>query len=139
MALVPRDWRELPPQADWDGRGFVSPDGKAWLAIYGAPQEDDRTDEHFRAVIQADGEDISYLRHGRRWLVVSGYKGDRIFYRRAILSCGDTVWHHVALEYPAERKKTYDALVTRIAASLAPAPGSCKTDDPLVGMGTRRR
>ncbi len=141
MALVPGDWRELPAQPDWEGRSFVSPDGNAWLAIYGAPQKDDRIDDHLRSVIQAAGEDITYLRHGRRWVVVSGYKGDRIFYRRAILSCGDKVWHHIALEYPAERKRAYDRLVTRVAASLAPAPGSCKSEseDPLVGMGDRSR
>jgi hypothetical protein len=40
------------------------------------------------------------LRRETDWLAVSGFKGDRIFYRKAVIACGGTVWHHIEFEYP---------------------------------------
>jgi len=37
----------------------------------------------------ADGyEDITYQTRGRSWFVLSGYRGDQIYYDKAIFSCG---------------------------------------------------
>jgi hypothetical protein len=33
------------------------------------------------------------------WLAVSGIKGNKIFYRKAVIACGGKVWHHIAFEY----------------------------------------
>jgi hypothetical protein len=41
-----------------------------------------------KAVAFADGEQITHLRGERSWIEVSGFKGDRIFYRKAIVVCG---------------------------------------------------
>ena len=51
-------------------------------------------------------------------VVVSGTKGDSIFYRKSILSCRDQVWNSVSIEYPAAEKKAFDAIVTHVAGSL---------------------
>lgn len=136
QVLVPQSWKEHDAE-DWVGRRFRSPDGRGWLAVYGAVQNDEDTAEHMRAVILAAGEDITYLRHGRRWVVVSGFKGERIFYRKAILVCADSVWQHVAFEYPADQKQAYDRLVTLVSASLWMPPQQCvrvRRSDPLVGQ-----
>jgi hypothetical protein len=63
----------------------------------------------------ADGEQITHLRAERTWIEVSGFKGDRIFYRKSVLACGGTSWHEVTLEYPAEAKDM-NAFVDRVAA-----------------------
>jgi hypothetical protein len=42
----------------------------------------------------------------------------RIFYRKALLSCGGRVAHLLALEYPADRKLEHDRLVTLMSHSL---------------------
>ena len=52
--------------------------------------------------------------------MVSGTRGDTIFYAKHILSCGDQIWNNVHLEYPATEKAAYDALVTHVAGSLRP-------------------
>lgn len=122
--VVPADWRELPPDERWHGTRFVSPDGSSWLAVYAAPKTGS-IEAHMNATTQVDGETITYLVRRPGWLVVSGHKGDRIFYRKAILACGGTVWHHIALEYPARLQRTYDPLASVVSRSLEPGANAC--------------
>jgi hypothetical protein len=122
--VVPADWRELPPDERWRGTRFVSPDGSSWLAVYAAPKIGS-IQAHMDATIRVDGETITYLVRRPGWLVVSGHKGDRIFYRKAILGCGGTVWHHIALEYPVGMQRSYDPLVSVVSRSLEPGPNAC--------------
>ena len=108
--LVPRDWQLMPPDPNWQGRRYMAPDGNAWLAFYATNASNDAT-ARFKAVAFADGEDVTYLRGERDRLTVSGLKGDRIFYRKVMLACGGTIWRHVAMEYPASAKITFDRFV----------------------------
>jgi len=121
--VVPTDWRELPPDARWQGTRFVSPDGASWLAIYAAPKTGS-IEAHMDATTHVDGERITYLVRRPGWLVVSGHRGDRIFYRKAVLVCG-TAWHHIAFEYPERMQGTYDPLVSMVSRSLEPGPNGC--------------
>ena len=53
-----------------------------------------------------------------RWGAISGFKGSKIFYRKAVLACGGTVWHAIAFEYPAARKREMDSFVIRASHSI---------------------
>ncbi|HKS63096.1 MAG TPA: hypothetical protein VJT13_15445 [Xanthobacteraceae bacterium] len=108
--FVPRDWQLMPPDPNWQGRRYMAPDGNAWLAFYATNAANDAS-ARFRAVAFADGEEVTYLHGERDRLTVSGLKGDRIFYRKVMLACGGTVWRHVAMEYPAAAKTTFDRFV----------------------------
>lgn len=68
--------------------------------------------------------DITYEREGRTWIVVSGFFGNRIFYRKAMLACGGTAWHYVEFEYPARQKRAVDDFVTRSSRALGAYSGS---------------
>ena len=116
-SILPPDWKLQPPDPSWRGKRLTSPDGSGWLAVYEAPA-DKRVADHMNAVAFAEGERITYLRRGSSWIVASGFKGDRIFYRKAMLACGNTRWHHVAFEYPAAEKRAYDRFVTRASHAL---------------------
>src|ERR1044072_3021413 len=112
--LVPRDWQLMPPDPNWQGRGYMAPDGHAWLAFYATNAANDAT-ARFKAFAFADGEEVTYLRGERDRLTVSGLKGDRIFYRKVMLACGGTIWRHVAMEYPAGAKLEFDRFVERMS------------------------
>ena len=112
--FVPRDWQLQPPDPNWQGRRYVAPDGSAWLALYSANATNDAA-TRFKAVAFADGEEVTYLRGERDRLTVSGFKGDRIFYRKVALTCGGTQWRHIALEYPAEAKTRFDRYVESVS------------------------
>jgi hypothetical protein len=121
LALVPADWQLQPPDPNWQGRRYVAPEGDAWLALYASSTGGEPLDQHWKAVAFGEGEELTLLQRERDWLVVSGFKGDkadRIFYRKAVLACGERSWRHVAFEYPAEAKRVYDRLVTRVAHAL---------------------
>jgi serine/threonine-protein kinase len=65
-----------------------------------------------------EGESITYLRGERDWIAVSGLKGDRIFYRKAVIACQGRSWHLIAFEYPATMKQTMDAFVGAAAIAV---------------------
>src|SRR6476646_3577212 len=102
--LIPSGWQLQPADANWKGRRYFSPDGSAWLALYLSSADKDPVQKHMQTVAFADGEEVTYLRGERNWIVVSGLKDDHIFYRKAVLACGGTVWRHLALQYPAGAK-----------------------------------
>jgi len=94
-SIVPTDWRLLPPDPGSHERRFVSPLGDAWLSLYAEPVDREPIPAHIERVRNAPGEMITYERREPNWIVVSGYKGNRIFYRRATLAC-ENQWHHIA-------------------------------------------
>ena len=118
LSIVPRDWTLLPETPERHERRFVSPSGDAWLALYARPPTHD-IKSHLEGVRNHEYERITYERRGQAWIVVSGYKGDRIFYRKAMLACGGRSWHHLAFEYPAEQKGAFDEFVTRASYALS--------------------
>ncbi|MDT3685887.1 MAG: hypothetical protein RO009_12705 [Pseudorhodoplanes sp.] len=123
-AEVPRDWSMGPAPENDDGRVFTSPDGSATITIYGSLHVLDSIDEAMKIYeTPKDGETITYRQRRKRTITVSGTRGERIFYRRAILTCRDQVWNGVAIDYPAARKQEFDALVTRVAKSLRGGQG----------------
>src|SRR5262249_47578467 len=126
--FVPPTWQLQPPDPNWHGKRFVSPDGTSWLATYAGAAEKEAIADHMKTIAFADGEQITYLRGERSWIAVSGFKGDRIFYRKAVLACGGRVWRHVALEYPAEQRRRLDAFVERASAVIdATSNEACDT------------
>lgn len=109
--IVPNNWTLLPRAPDSLGRRFVSPSRDAWLWYFAVP---------VRAQVSppaARGQ-VTYEARGGDWVVTSGYRGNRIFYRRAMLACNNTKWRHIEFEYPASEKHLFDSFVTRTSFAL---------------------
>jgi hypothetical protein len=109
--IVPNSWTLLPRAPDTLGRRFISPSGDAWLWYFAVP-------------VRAQGGppiargQATYEARGSDWIVSSGYRGDRIFYRRAMLACNNTKWRQIEFEYPASEKRLFDSFVTRTSYAL---------------------
>ena len=116
--IVPPNWQLQAPDPNWKGKRFLSPDGASWLAVYAFPTAKEPIATHMQSVAFAEGETVTYLRGERDWIAVSGIKDDRIFYRKAVTACGGKVWHHIAFEFPAERKQAMYPFVIRAAAII---------------------
>ena len=110
--FVPNNWTEESGKTSDSPLRFVSPDGTAWVALTASPAG------KRVQIARRSGEQITYKRVTPRFVAVSGYKGDRIFYRKSNLACRGTRWHHIIMEYPAEDKRKLDAIVTRIAHGM---------------------
>ena len=101
----------LPRAPDSLGRRLVSPSGDAWLWYFAVPV-------NARAGPPASTEQVTYQARGGDWIVTSGYRGNRIFYRRAMLACNNTKWRQIEFEYPASEKRLFDSFVTRTSYAL---------------------
>ncbi len=118
-AEVPAAWRMDPAPENNDGRSFSSPDGRAKIVVSGIRAEIGSLEEDKAIRLKPDvGEVVTYEKRGGGWIVVSGTRGDTIFYRKSILTCGDSIWDDLSIEYPAAEAGKYAALVKRVSASL---------------------
>jgi hypothetical protein len=115
--IIPHDWRSVPPPQGANARAFVSPDGNSKIVLYAKPATRP-TAAQLARLKRVRGGDITYVREGRTWIVVSGFFRDRIFYRKAMLACGGAAWHLLEFEYPAAQKRAFDDFVTRSSAAL---------------------
>ena len=114
----PADWTPGPEPENGDGLHFTSPDGAATVTISGSLQAFDTIKEYLDIVAEEKGGRITLEKRGPRSIVQSGLRGDRIFYKKSLLTCKDEVWNNLLIEYPAARKKEFDALVAHVAGSL---------------------
>jgi hypothetical protein len=118
-SLVPNSWTLLPPDPQSYGRRFASPTGDAWLWFFAVPvSREAAVNANADQFAPAPTEQVTYERRGSDWVVSSGYRGDRIFYRRAMLACRGTKWRHIEFEYPAAEKRYFDNFVTRTSFAL---------------------
>src|SRR5262245_23559106 len=117
LALVPLDWRKQAADANQGEHRFVSPEGDAWMALSGRPAEPAEgksPDEYLRSFAFVDGEDVTYLRRERDWLVSFGFKDDkheRKYYRKVMLSCEGHRWRHLTVEYPVTTQRPFEQLI----------------------------
>jgi serine/threonine-protein kinase len=124
--IIPQDWRMLPRHQGSADLGFTSPRGDAEIVFKAKPSTRPITSQLAR-LRSVPGGDITYEREGHTWIVVSGFKGSRIFYRKAMLACGGRAWHYLEFEYPAAQKKAFDAFVALSSKALgAYASSGCR-------------
>jgi hypothetical protein len=113
-----------PPDAD-DGRRFKSADGAEFAvsASYAAMDYTLATYRDFIVKNLAPGSAIAYETRGKNWFVVSGTRGDSIFYEKHLLSHRGEMNEDLVISYPAALKATYDPIAARMAKSLRSASG----------------
>ena len=115
---------ELPPDND-DGRRFKSADGAefAVFASYNAFDFDIAGYQQDALKKLDPGAAVTYQAHGDDWFVISGTKGEGIFYERHLLSHGKEMTEGFVMSYPAALKHAYDPIVGRMAKSFRSGPG----------------
>jgi hypothetical protein len=75
-------------------------------------------DQYWKSVAFQDGEDLRSLRRDRAWVEVSGFKGGRMYFRKAVLAYGEREWRHVEYEYPAEAERVFQTQVDRMSRAF---------------------
>ena len=111
--VIPPGW-----QLQRDEGRYVSPDGSSWFAPHASLVGSEPIAAQMDRMARREGERVTYFRRERDWIAVSGFKGGRIFYRKAVVACGGTVWHLIEFEYPAARKRQMDPFVNRASYSI---------------------
>ena len=66
-------------------------------------------------------EEITYQPRGRSWFVLSGYRGDQIYYEKVMFSCGGRVVNILAIAYPTSERGHFDRVVERMEDTFKPS------------------
>ena len=108
------------PSSRGIGQEYTTSDGRAALAVYSQRNlhhETPRT--YLRRNYRAPRGVLDYVRVTRSFFAVSGVQEGTIYYSRCNFSRRGTI-HCFDLKYPAQEKRAWDDIVTRISRSLAP-------------------
>jgi hypothetical protein len=113
------------PPDNGDGQSFTAKDG-AQLAIFAGFNIDNHTPANYEQFLRSgssDYQNVTYRATGGNWLILSGYRGDSIFYEKYIFALGKDVdvIHGLVVTYGSAGKARYDPIVARIARSLRPS------------------
>ena len=99
-----------------EGVTIVGPDARLDMSGRAVPGLTDAS--QIRAMVEeAEGySDVTYSPGGNRWLVISGYRGDDIFYEKFFISGDDLLGF--SLQYPVSLRDLYDPVVERMEDSF---------------------
>jgi len=125
----PPSFKPLPPPDNNDGRKFESADGGTFSVFASFNALDYDLAEYRDSILKNldAGSVVTYQAQGRTggddWFVISGTKGDDIFYEKHRLSYRGEMAEGFVISYPARLKETYDPIVARMAKSFRSGSG----------------
>lgn len=114
-----------PPPENGDGLRFTARDG-ATFAISAAynvtpdtPQSLEYSLRHPNSPAEAEFANVTYRLLRGNILVLSGFRGDQVYYDKFVFTKDAQTIHHFAIVYPATAKSTYDSIVERMSKSMS--------------------
>jgi hypothetical protein len=102
---------------------FASASSEAKFLVGGWNNAKGQSPEAFKTwLIQNVGgyDDTTYRPKGRSWFVLSGYRGNTIYYEKVMFSCGGNVVNIFAITYPTGQREFYDPIVERMEDGFGP-------------------
>ena len=121
----PARFRPGRPPENNDGLSFTAADGASlsvWASLNVSEHDVAGLEAFLRENLKAD-ERVTYRAAGKNWLVLSGTRGERIFYTRYAFSHRNEIVNAFEISYPATLAARYDPIVARIARSLRSGTG----------------
>lgn len=115
-----------PANESEDGRLLVSRDGNARLLVGAFANAESTSLADYRAYLLETnyvGATIDYAPVREKWFVLSGTRDGTMFYERVSFTCGGRLINSWALLYPAGERRTWDAVLERIARTYSPGAG----------------
>lgn len=99
---------------------FSGPDAQTFFRVMGVNNKDNLTPAAVKAKYLKSSipGDIVYERTKSDFLVLSGYRGDSIFYTKVAVSDDDATICILEISYPRKAKREMDAMVTRMSRSF---------------------
>lgn len=109
-----------------DGQVWVSRDGSARLIASAGINSTAESIESYRQYVMETsypGAHFDYSPLHSNWFVLSGKKGDRIFYERITFACGGRYIYGWQMSYPVSVQRLYDRVVEGVHRSYRPGKG----------------
>ena len=111
-----------------EGEMFVAPSFNARLVVGAVNNREGYTPASYQAFTERKTyrkDRITYRQRGQGWFVLSGFKGEKIFYEKVIFSCGGRLINGFALSYPARHNRAISPVIERIEDTFRPGARSC--------------
>jgi len=105
-----------------DVRTFRSIDGEALLRIFATENITGVTPTKYRRSLiegRYAGVNLDHAPQRRLWFVLSGTRGDTVFYERVDFSCNTKAIHGWQMIYPSSERTLYDLVVDEIQRNYA--------------------
>jgi hypothetical protein len=102
---------------------FSGPDSETYFRIMGVDNKEELSPAEIRAKYlkaQIPG-DVTYERTRTRFLVLSGHRGESIFYTRVAVSGDRRTICIMEITYPRKDKRAFDSIVSRMSRSFSVA------------------
>lgn len=118
-ADFPRDLLTAQPEAgNGDGRVFTDNTGNAILTVYGSRLDtlSVRYKQDLASIARSKRNSITYQNLAPSFSVISGFRGDTIFYYKRIVTDGGLA--SALLEYPKQDSVKYKSAIEAISKSL---------------------
>ena len=112
---------------DSDTLTLISNDGKAKIVTFGALNSDGVTPAEYRKTLLTEfgGYDqLDYQPAGKSWFVLSGYRGETIYYQKVMFSCQNKVVNVFSINFPTAEKPYYERLVEIMEDNFKTGRGS---------------
>ncbi|HEX2255875.1 MAG TPA: hypothetical protein VHG92_04085 [Afifellaceae bacterium] len=109
------------PSENGENQRFISRDGEAELEFIVLPRAPGQTARSLQqSLVGREGyEQVTYAPRGRSWFVLSGYRGDRVFYEKYVFAGGSV--QAFAIAYPQSLRQLYDPVVEAVEDNFRPA------------------
>lgn len=121
---------EQPPE-NGSGLTFVSEDGRAKIVVFGVHNTDNLSPREYRRVLidEFGGYDqLDYQPIGQTWFVLSGFRGDNIYYQKVMFSCSQRIINVLSITFPTAEKPFYEGLIETIEDNFRTGRGSDTPD-----------
>ena len=108
-----------------DGQLFVAKNGDARLLVGTLSNEANFTPASYQSYIARNSYAdyrIGYHRLGGSWFALSGEGNGKIFYEKAMFSCGGQRINSFAMIYRSDQRHIFDRIVERIEDTFRPGP-----------------
>ncbi len=123
----PESWFEPGPvSANGDGRAFMTPDGRARIVVFGAHNSERLGLREYRETLLRDYDgydELTYSPVGNTWFVLSGYRGDTIYYQKVMFSCAGRIINVLSISFPEADKPQFAPLVEGVEDRFRPGLG----------------
>ena len=116
-----------PEDEENQGVRFISKDGEAVIWAWGTLNTRNRSLLAYKKFVSEKAKrigTITYKPNGDNWFALSGYKGERIFYRKVIMSCNGYVINSLHIEFPRDMRKLYDPIIEHLENHFRPGRGN---------------
>ncbi len=109
-----------------DAKTFLSPDKRAKIVVSAVQNDEGFTLASYRSTILGDFggyERLDYSPKGRTWFVLSGYRGENIYYQKVLFSCSNQVINVFSITFPVADRTFYEGVIEVMEDNFRPGPG----------------